>query len=216
MWYLYLDESGDLGFDFKHKTTSKYFTITILCFEGVANNRSFNHAVRKTLARKMNFKKRKFIFEEIKGTNTTLDTKKYLYKFLQKIDFSIYAITIDKQKVMRHISEDKSRFYNYVAKLVLDKIPLEKADKAGIEFVIDKSKAKTEIARFDYYIRQHLQSRINPNTPFNINHGNSKELQCIQVADIFCWGIFQKYEHNRTDWLNIFKKKIAFDGKYAG
>ncbi|GBR73621.1 hypothetical protein NO1_0963, partial [Candidatus Termititenax aidoneus] len=60
MWYLYLDESGDLGFDFKRKTTSKYFTITILCFEGVANNRSFNHAVRKTLARKMNFKKRKF------------------------------------------------------------------------------------------------------------------------------------------------------------
>jgi hypothetical protein len=75
MLYLYLDESGDLGFDFKHKIPSKYFTITILCLDGMANNRVFGYAVKKTLDRKMNFKKRSFIFEEIKGTNTTLDTK---------------------------------------------------------------------------------------------------------------------------------------------
>lgn len=30
MWYLYLDESGDLGFDFVNKKPSKFFTVSIL------------------------------------------------------------------------------------------------------------------------------------------------------------------------------------------
>ncbi len=34
MWYLYLDESGDLGFDFVNKKPSKFFTITILVIKG--------------------------------------------------------------------------------------------------------------------------------------------------------------------------------------
>jgi len=29
MWYLYLDESGDLGFDFVHKKPLNFFTVTI-------------------------------------------------------------------------------------------------------------------------------------------------------------------------------------------
>ena len=30
MFYIYLDESGDLGFDFEAKKPSKFFTITLL------------------------------------------------------------------------------------------------------------------------------------------------------------------------------------------
>jgi len=40
MWYLYMDESGDLGFDFVNKKPSKFFTITIVGFNGVSINRS--------------------------------------------------------------------------------------------------------------------------------------------------------------------------------
>jgi len=35
MWYLYLDESGDLGFDFANKRSSIFFTITILLVKGI-------------------------------------------------------------------------------------------------------------------------------------------------------------------------------------
>lgn len=30
MWFLYLDESGDLGFDLVNKKSSKFFTVAIL------------------------------------------------------------------------------------------------------------------------------------------------------------------------------------------
>jgi len=46
MWYLYLDESGDLGFDFINKKPSKFFTVTILAIRG-QNNKQLLKAVCK-------------------------------------------------------------------------------------------------------------------------------------------------------------------------
>jgi hypothetical protein len=215
MLYLYLDESGDLGFDFKRKS-SKHFTITILCFTGTETNRALGYAVKKTLARKLNPRNhRKIVYEELKYTNTTLETKKYLYRQIQRMDFSLYAITLSKQKVLYYANENKARLYNYVTKLVLDKIPVENAS-GGIEFIIDKSKERTAIARFDSYIRQNLQTRLTTKTQLNISQKNSKEQQGLQIADMFCGGIFQKYEQNKTDWFNIFKEKITFAQEYLG
>lgn len=59
MWYLYLDESGDLGFDFVNKKPSKFFTVTILALSSQDANRKMIKAVKKTLARKLNSKKQK-------------------------------------------------------------------------------------------------------------------------------------------------------------
>lgn len=40
MLYLYLDESGDLGFDFVTKKPSEFFTICVLAVKGQANDRA--------------------------------------------------------------------------------------------------------------------------------------------------------------------------------
>ncbi|MEW6618278.1 MAG: DUF3800 domain-containing protein [bacterium] len=52
MLYLYLDESGDLGFDFVNKRPSKYFTIAILVVKGYEENRLLLKVVKKTLSRR--------------------------------------------------------------------------------------------------------------------------------------------------------------------
>lgn len=49
MLYLYLDESGDLGFDFFAKKPSKYFTVTVTLAQGVENRKKIAKAVRRTL-----------------------------------------------------------------------------------------------------------------------------------------------------------------------
>ena len=53
MWYLYLDESGDLGFDFFARKPSRFFTVCILVLQGVDNNRRLLSAVKKTCRRKL-------------------------------------------------------------------------------------------------------------------------------------------------------------------
>lgn len=73
MLYIYLDESGDLGFDFFAKKPSRFFTVTILAVQGVENNRALLNAVKKTLRRKFS----RNHLTELKGSHTSIDIKKY-------------------------------------------------------------------------------------------------------------------------------------------
>ena len=213
MWYLYLDESGDLGFDFVNKKPSKFFTVTILALSSYESNRKLIKAVKMTLRRKTSKKEGK---NELKGINTTLDVKKYFYKQVKNIRFSIYSITLNKKRIFEELTRSKERVYNFIARQVLDEIPFEKANHIRIELIIDKSKSKPEIEEFNSYIKGNLEGRIEPKTPLDIYHWKSHENYGLQACDLFCWGIFQKYERKRMEWHDIFSKdeKIKLDSLY--
>lgn len=214
MWYLYLDESGDLGFDFVNKKPSKFFTVTILALSSRDANRQLIKAVKTTLRRKLNNKHQKRITQELKGTGTTIGVKKYFFEKSKDIKFGIYSITLNKKKVFERLAKDKSRVYNYIARKVLDQIPFEKNNGDRVELILDKSMAKPEIAEFNSYIRRQLEGRISPNTPLDIYHWLSHENCGLQAADLFCWGIFQKYERQNIEWRNAFAEKIRFDEQF--
>lgn len=214
MWYLYLDESGDLGFDFVNKKPSRFFTVTILAVRGHDDNRALINGVKKTLKRKLNPKnRRKRIVRELKGTNTTLEIKKYFYEQIKHIPFEIYGLSLNKRRVYERLARNKSRVYNFIAKNVLDKIPFEDAN-LRVELIVDRSKSRPEIKEFNEYIRQQLEARLNPDVPLDIYHWSSDENLGIQVVDLFSWGIFERYERKRNEWHEVFKKKIKYDTIY--
>ncbi|MBI3754765.1 MAG: DUF3800 domain-containing protein [Deltaproteobacteria bacterium] len=214
MWYLYLDESGDLGFDFVNKKPSRFFTVTILVVKGQGANREIINGVKKTLKRKLNPKnKRSRIVKELKGTNTTLEIKKYFYEQIKHIPFEIYSLSLNKKRVYERLTRNKSRVYNFVAKNVLDKMPFDNANMR-IALVVDKSKSKPEIKEFNDYIRQQLEARLNPDVPLDIYHWSSEENCGIQIVDLFSWGIFEKYERKRIEWYEVFKGKIRYNTIY--
>lgn len=214
MWYIYLDESGDLGFDFVNKKPSKFFTITILIIKGNIENRLLFKAVKKTLRRRLNPRgKRKRIVAELKGTKTTLEVKKYFYEQVKSLNFNIYAITLNKRRLYEYLIKNKSRVYNFIARNVLDQISFKEA-KIKVELIIDKSKSKPEIVEFNSYIRRQLEAELDPKIPLNIYHFSSIESGGLQAADMFSYGIFEKHERRRMDWLNIFKEKVIYDSVY--
>lgn len=216
MWYLYVDESGDLGFDFITKSPSKFFTLTILALGSYEQDRKLAKVVKLTLTRKLNPRnKRKRIVQELKGADTTLKIKKYFYKQLREAKFWLYSITINKRRVVQELAGQKERLYNYIARKVLDHIPLEKSGNNAINLIVDKCKGKPEVKEFNNYIRRQLEARINPQTPLYINHSVSQEAAGLQACDMFCWGIFQKYERRKTEWFDIFaSERIRFDELY--
>lgn len=214
VWYLYLDESGDLGFDFVNKKPSKLFVVTILAIHGHNNNRQLFKVVKKTIKRKLNPRgKRGRIAQELKGTNTTIEIKKYFYNQIQNIDFEIYSISLNKRRVYDYLTKDKPRVYNYIARFLLDKIPIGDAT-THINFSIDKSKSKPEIADFNNYIQTQLKAKIRPTVPLYIDHQNSCENPGLQAVDMFCYGIFQRDERRKWEWYNIFKDKVVFCTTY--
>lgn len=214
MLFLYLDESGDLGFDFVNKKPSKFFTITILVVEGKNENRKLINAVKKTLARKLNPKgHRKRIVDELKGTGTTLAVKKYFFQQLSGMKIGIYSLSLNKAHVFDRLRKEKERTYNYLARKILDRIPLEKAH-TRVYLIVDKSKGKREVSDFNQYIVGHLQSRLDPRVPLNILHEQSQKHLGIQAADLFSWGIFQKHERRKTDWYECFSSLVKLDEQF--
>jgi len=53
MLYLYLDESGDLGFDFINKKPGHFFTICVLSVRGRDNDRALAKSVKEAVRRKL-------------------------------------------------------------------------------------------------------------------------------------------------------------------
>ena len=212
MKWLYLDESGDLGFDFVTKRPSKYFTICILMVHNKDSVKKLEKAVKKTIKNKLRKPKNETSFV-LKGSKTSLDVKRYFYKQVCELDFNIYSITLNKRRVYDYLTNSKHRLYNYVSRLLIDEVPLENAT-TNIRFILDKCKSKTEIRQFNSYILNQIEGRIDPTIHLRIEHLSDTNEKLLQAADLFPWGIFRRYERNDSEWYNIFKSKIAFNTCY--
>lgn len=209
MWYLYLDESGDLGFDFFDKSPSRFFTIAILLVKGEGNHRVLIKAIKKTIRRRL----RRGRILELKGSRCSFDVKQYFYKQVSQIPFELYALTLNKRRVYDYLTYKKDIIYNYLAQKVLDRISFESAP-SRIMLIVDKSKGKREIGEFNQYIVSQLKIRVDPLVPVDVYHYTSHETACLQAVDMFAWGIFRKYEHRDVLWYNVFREKIVCEERY--
>lgn len=214
MWYLYLDESGDLGFDFVNKRPTKYFVISILLIKSEKDRKIISGGVKRTLRHKMNPKgKRSRWANELKGISTTITIKKYFYCQVKDAEFSLYSITLNKRRVFESLAKDKSRVYNWIARMLLDQIDFNDA-KDRIALVVDRCKGKKEIEDFNNYIRRNLEAKIDPKLPLRIKHEDSCSDYCLSAVDLFAWGILRKYERKELGWFEIYKEKVKWETLY--
>jgi hypothetical protein len=214
MWWLYLDESGDLGFDFVNKKPSKFFTIAVLATSSPETNQAFKWAVKRTLRHKLKpTAKDGSLAEELKASSTLPAKKEYAWRQIADCRFAIYAVTLNKRRVFSKLAADKERTYNFVARQVVDQIPFEKAT-GHVQLIVDRRKSRHEIAEFNQYIAQQLQGRIDPSLSLDFVHGDSKDWPGIQFADLFAWGIFRKYERGEETWWNVYKEKVRLEQQF--
>ncbi|MDA8168462.1 MAG: DUF3800 domain-containing protein [Nitrospiraceae bacterium] len=207
MLYLYLDESGDLGFDFFAKRPSKYFTITVLMVQGMENRKQIAKAVKRTLQKKLPNER------ELKGAKQPIEIKRYFYKRVEPVPFELYALTLNKRRVYDYLSQKKERVYNFISRKVLDLIPFENAS-VKISLVVDRSKSRAEIREFNDYLVRQLSGKIEPRIPLDIDHHLSHEDLPLQAVDLFSWGVFRKYEKTDREWFDVFRNKIKHDDVY--
>jgi len=210
--YIYLDESGDLGFDFSKPKTTSYFVITILVIESPLTNRKIEKGIERTLKNKVNYGGKKNLALELKGSMTGIEVKKYFYRQIREQPFELYTVAVDKRRVPPSLRRDQERLYNYLARLVIERCPFQKA-KPKIILTLDRSKTKRSQKAFDTYLLFQLEGSLPPKIPLEVFHLDSKESKGIQAIDLFSWGIFKKYENKEMEWYNLFKEKLRFEGK---
>lgn len=213
---IYLDESGDLGFDFNKPKTTKKFVITLLVCRSEQSKKEFQKAVRSTLKNKLNKRKTKRRkVTELKGTKTSLQIKEYFFKKLKGQDWDIYAVILNKERVYSNFQTKagKKKLYNFLARFILEKLPL-RTIFTNVRLVVDKSKNREEIRDFNQYMENHLQALLPLNTGFDVDHLASEENAGLQAVDLFCWGIFRKWEFHDCKWYRTYKSKIKYEREY--
>ena len=212
---IYLDESGDLGFDYKGKKPSEKFVIALLVCNSRLVARDFRKAVRRTIKNKLNPQKKKNQQQELKGTNTSIDVKQYFFRQCPKSGWAIYTVTLNKNRVYGHLqtAAGKKKLYNFLARFLLQNVSLNNPGEA-VTLVLDKSKSKDEISDFNNYVANQLDALLPLNVPLYIYHERSHENPVLQAIDMFCWGIFRKYEMNDCEWYREFAKMIAYESEY--
>lgn len=214
--FIYLDESGDLGFDYNKIKTTKKFVITILvCYSNTARS-EFKKAVRRTLKNKLNRKTKKARYiTELKGTNTRVEVKVYFLRNIKNKDWNIYTLALNKIRVEPHLRTKigKKKLYNFLSRVLLERLPIHRIER-NVELVVDRCKNKEEVKDFNQYLINQLEALLPLNAALNISHLASVESAELQAVDLFSWGIFRKYEYSDMEWYNKFMHKITYETEY--
>lgn len=203
MKYLFLDESGDLGFNSKKKN-SKYFVITIL----FASDKKPLENIVKKIHKNLRKKVKKLSGGILHAVKEKPVTRKRLLKLLVQKDISIMTIYLNKSKVYTHLQDEKHVLYNYVINILLDRIMTKHLDKDR-EITLIAAKRETNKflnMGFKGYLENQLKNKHKALIKVEIKTPN--EEKSLQAVDFACWAIFRKYEIGDNSYYGLFKKII--------
>jgi undecaprenyl pyrophosphate synthase len=205
MSYIFIDESGDLGFNFKKKNTSKFFIVTFLA---IASKRSFEKIVAET-HRNLR-KKYKMRSGTLHAAHEEAPTRKRLCKRIAEKDCKIMVIYLDKEKIFTKLNEEKEVLYNFITNILLDRIfnkgLIGKAEP--VKIIASRRETNRFLnENFQNYLREQVSK--NHNIPIDVLIKTPDEEKVLQLADMISWAIFRKYEHADSVYYNLLKDRIV-------
>ena len=205
MAYIFLDESGDLGFNFKKKGTSSIFVVTFLFIDD--SKRPIEKLVSRTHSELSKSIKRKV--GVLHATNEKPITKQRLLKRLAEKDCSIMTIYLNKKKVYTKLQDEKQVLYNYVTNILLDRIYTKRVITCDKEIELIASRRETNKFLNDNF-KEYLSYKVknSHDGKIKVSIKTPHEEKCLQAVDFVSWSIFKKYEKGDDSYYNIIKKKI--------
>lgn len=205
MSYIFFDESGDLGFDFSKKKTTKHFLATFLL---VKNKKSTEKIVKK-IFQKFTKRERRSHCGALHAFKEKKITRVRLLKMLNEEEVGVFSILLDKKRVHAHLKDEKHILYHYVVNILLDRIIRKKLVLLDekIYFVASKKDTSRFLnENFKAYLEKQLTEKHAADISINIK--TPPEEKCLQVVDMASWALFRKYEHGDASYSNIFTSKI--------
>lgn len=199
--YIYLDESGDLGFN---EQSSKHHVVAVLATHDPttivnAMNR-YKKKIRK-LSSKRNRKPWEFKFN--KASN---DVKIDILNIISSKDIKIGYICVDKTHAHPNSWKNGNDFYAHVCSVLLNEFLIEISDPK-ISLVVDKQFNKRGRKDFNKYLRRTITDVSDGRKVLNITHVNSRQNPCLQAVDFVCGAVFRRYNKHDPEYFEIVKNK---------
>lgn len=206
MAYIFMDESGDLGFDFRKKGTSRFFVVTLI-FCSV--RRPIEKVVKKTF-KSLPLKVQRTHPGCLHATKERPKTRIKLLNLLNQQDLSIVAIYLNKEKVYTRLQDEKHVLYNYVTNILLDRLYNKKLVSTSEPIQLIASQRETNKflnQNFKKYLEKQVAVRQKPRLSVLIKPPHSDK--CLQAVDFACWAIYRKIEKRDVSYANYIRSKIV-------
>jgi hypothetical protein len=196
---LYIDDAGDPGFKFKHGS-SDFFAMSCVLFEDALDAEEVS-VVIKRLRRNLGWHDT----HEFKFHQTNLQIRSGFFAAVQKYNFKISYILIDKTKITDTELTNSAKLYNY-AILRAMAVPDWKFNNASVH--IDGKSGRNYQKTLRPYFRQNMPV----GAIGKISFVNSTSNNLIQLADMVAGAVLHTTKKNRTDhdvYLPIIAKHIV-------
>ncbi len=205
MAYIFLDESGDLGFDFKKKKTSKFFLVTVLFVEKKRPVEKLIRKVHAGLRKKYKIRTSALHAAKEEPVNITRICRGLVDKHCK-----LMTIYLNKSKVYTNLQDEKHLLYNYIVNILFDRIMNRRliSKKDGIVLVASRRETNKFLnENFRDYLRRQIKN--NHGMEFKVEIKTPADEKCLQAADIASWSIFRQYEYGDDGYYQILKPIIV-------
>lgn len=193
--YVFVDESGDLGM-----YGSKFFTVAAIVTE---DPRKLSRIIKRVRERILKRKLKQI--PEIKANNSNRRIREFVLRKIKEADCKIFAIVVDKSKILPHLYEVKDRLYNYFCGILLNQIQIK---EGKLIITVDKKHTNTLLREnFSEYVKRKIRERY-PNLEVEVNQCSSYSINELQVADFVAWSINRKFNSNDDWYYRIIEDKI--------
>ncbi len=201
-YLIYLDESGDLGFNFskpfKKGGSSRFLTLSAILLP--ENKLKYLERVVRNI-----YKQRKrHTSNELKSFMLSSKEMEHfvhqLMKLAQNKDIHFYSITVNKQRTKNTLRKDPNTLYNYaVKKMLLEPISCYEY----VDFMPDTRSEKTHTRwNMNEYLQQVLIEldieKGTINKKCNITPMDSKNQLALQFVDYYASLVWTSHEFNKN------------------
>jgi hypothetical protein len=208
MNYIFMDESGCLGFDLTKPGTSKNFVISFLFIEA-SQKRSIEKII-KSAFRSMDKKVLKRHSGVLHAYKEAHETKMKILNKLSAKSVHVMVIRLNKHKVYASLKDEKAVLYNYVTNILLDRLVSKRTflPDGPIKFIA----SRRETNRFlNENFKSYLQKQVSGKLKIEISIDAPAREKCLQAVDLLSWSIFRHYEHKDDQYYKVIKKLILED-----
>ncbi len=211
MVYLYIDESGDLGFS---KGGSKYFILSCVKMDNEETNKQFRRIPKKIRQRMLSKKMKEQ--PELKFSNSSVLIREQFLSRVAKLNVEIYSIIIKKEYTQKQLRDNLPILYNYLMKVLLEQ-PLQRLKKPNeLHICLDRCMSLGQRENFESYIKTEFLSIFKEIPNLKIVHENSCNDGGLQVIDFICGAFGYKYNTSSLEgdfdhYLAIIKDKVVLE-----
>lgn len=206
MAYLFMDESGCLGFDFTKAKTSRHFIVAFLL---VQEKRPLEKLVRGQFQRMSPQERKRWrggVLHSSKATDAL--RVRMLQGIAQQSGVSVMLIRLDKKRVDASLVNKKHVLYSYVTNALLDRIATKRLIPMDGSVQLIASRRETNRFlndNFTAYLHQQQEGGVR----LHVEIRTPAEEKGLQAVDFISWAAFRRYEHEDASFFRCLEHCVV-------